>query len=173
MAVDGSGRVHLLGRVRLLHPQQQTLDEMLDGWRNQQLSRNLKFDTIDQRIRYVRRFVDHIKRISMALDPATTAARPETCWPNSAAEVSSAGKAFRCRPDDARSSSGPTPGTTGASRSWPSASEQRGRVIEAFIALANTVIIPRREARETLPKRKDCSRPPAQIGQGPATGGSG
>lgn len=41
-------------------PSKQTFDDMLDGWRNQQLSRNLKFDTIDQRIRYVRRFVDHV-----------------------------------------------------------------------------------------------------------------
>lgn len=60
MAVDGSGRVYLLGSVQLLHPEQQTFDEMLDGWRNQLLCRNLKFDTIDQRIRYVRRFMDHV-----------------------------------------------------------------------------------------------------------------
>jgi integrase/recombinase XerD len=31
MAVDGSGRVHLLGSVQLLHPEQQTFDQMLDG----------------------------------------------------------------------------------------------------------------------------------------------
>ncbi len=60
MAVDGSGRVYLVGSVQLLHPEQQTFDEMLDGWRNQQLCRNLKFDTIDQRMRYVRRFMDHV-----------------------------------------------------------------------------------------------------------------
>lgn len=60
MVVDGSGRVYLVDSVQLLHPEQQTFDEMLDGWRNQQLCRNLKFDTIDQRIRYVRRFMDHV-----------------------------------------------------------------------------------------------------------------
>ncbi len=59
MAVDGSGRVHLLRSARLLHFEQQTFDQMLDGWRYRQLSRNLKFDTI-KRIRYVRRFVDYV-----------------------------------------------------------------------------------------------------------------
>ncbi len=60
MAVDGSGRVHLPGSVQLLHPEQQTFDGMLDGWRNQQLSRNLKFDTTYQRIPQVRRFVGDV-----------------------------------------------------------------------------------------------------------------
>jgi hypothetical protein len=31
MAVDGSGRVRLLGSAQLLHPEQQTFDDMLDG----------------------------------------------------------------------------------------------------------------------------------------------
>jgi len=60
MQVDEVGRVHLVQSVPLLHPEQQTLERMLDGWRNQQLSRGLQFATIDQRIRYVRRFVDHV-----------------------------------------------------------------------------------------------------------------
>lgn len=60
MAVDESGRVHLVGSVAWLHPEQQTVEEMLAGWRNQQLSRNLQFATIDQRIRYVRRFIEHV-----------------------------------------------------------------------------------------------------------------
>ncbi|WP_328522657.1 phage integrase N-terminal SAM-like domain-containing protein [Kribbella sp. NBC_00359] len=33
---------------------------MLDGWRNQQLSRNLQFATIEQRPRHVQRFIDHV-----------------------------------------------------------------------------------------------------------------
>jgi hypothetical protein len=45
MAVDESGRVRLAGSVSLLHPEQQTVEEMLQGWRNQQLSRNLQFAT--------------------------------------------------------------------------------------------------------------------------------
>ena len=37
MPVDKSGRVFLVGSVPLLHPEVQTVDEMLEGWRNQQL----------------------------------------------------------------------------------------------------------------------------------------
>lgn len=59
MAVDEVGRVHLVGAVSLSHPEAQVVEEMLGGWRNQQLSRNLQFGTIDQQIRYVRRFIDH------------------------------------------------------------------------------------------------------------------
>jgi len=33
---------------------------MLDGWRNQQLARNLQFATIEQRLRYVQRFIGHV-----------------------------------------------------------------------------------------------------------------
>ena len=60
MAVDGSGRVLQLSAVRLLHPEEQTLEDMFNGWRNQQLSRNLQFDTIDKGIGCVRRFVNHV-----------------------------------------------------------------------------------------------------------------
>tara|TARA_R100000935_G_scaffold54393_1_gene83159 strand:- start:486 stop:1592 length:1107 start_codon:yes stop_codon:yes gene_type:complete len=60
MAVDGSGRVLQVGSVQLLHPEEQTLEDMLAGWRNQQLSRNIQFDTIDKGIATVRRFVNHV-----------------------------------------------------------------------------------------------------------------
>ena len=59
MAIDEVGRVHLVGSVRPLHPEEQTVSEMLDGWRNQQLSRNLRFETIASRIRQVQRFIEH------------------------------------------------------------------------------------------------------------------
>ncbi len=49
MPVDKSGRVFLVGSVPLLHPEVQTVEEMLEGWRNQQLCRNLDHDTIDGR----------------------------------------------------------------------------------------------------------------------------
>jgi len=48
-----------LNAVQLLHPEEQTLEDMFTGWRNQQLSRNLQFDTIDKGIACVRRFVNH------------------------------------------------------------------------------------------------------------------
>jgi integrase/recombinase XerC len=44
------------GSVRLLHPAEQTFEAMLDGWRNQQLARNLSFVTIASREAMVRRF---------------------------------------------------------------------------------------------------------------------
>jgi hypothetical protein len=56
--VDGSGRVYVVGSVPLLHPEAQTVKEMLEGWRNQQLCRNLDHETIAGRIRIVQRFVE-------------------------------------------------------------------------------------------------------------------
>ena len=46
MPVDKSGRFYVVGPVPLLHPEAQTVAEMLEGWRNQQLCRNLAHDTI-------------------------------------------------------------------------------------------------------------------------------
>jgi site-specific recombinase XerD len=45
--------------VRLLHPEEQVFAAMLDGWRNQQLARNLGFGTIESRERVVRAFAAH------------------------------------------------------------------------------------------------------------------
>jgi hypothetical protein len=58
--VDGAGRLHLVDSVPVLRPDEQVLQKMLDGWRNQQLSRNLQFATIDQRLRVVQRFMNHV-----------------------------------------------------------------------------------------------------------------
>ncbi len=58
VAVDDLGRVIALGGVRYLNPADQVLEEMLTGWRRQQLSRNLSLDTINNRERVVRRFLD-------------------------------------------------------------------------------------------------------------------
>ena len=60
MQLDGSGRVHLVQSLPILRPDEQVLQLMLDGWRNQQLSRNLQFATIEQRLRDVQRFIDHV-----------------------------------------------------------------------------------------------------------------
>ncbi|MBB2988258.1 integrase [Terracoccus luteus] len=43
---------------------------MLDGWRNQQLSRNLQFATIEQRLRCVQRFLDHVNEDPWNWTPA-------------------------------------------------------------------------------------------------------
>ena len=67
MQIDGSGRVHLVQSMPVLRPDEQVLQMMLDGWRNQQLSRNLQFGTIDQRIRCVQ-VRGPRERVSVALD---------------------------------------------------------------------------------------------------------
>ena len=59
MAVDSAGRVLEFGDVRFLHPEDQVFAQMLTGWRNQQLSRNLAFGTIDSRERLVTRFQEY------------------------------------------------------------------------------------------------------------------
>lgn len=41
MQLDGAGRVHLVQSLPILRPDEQVLQLMLDGWRDQQLSRNL------------------------------------------------------------------------------------------------------------------------------------
>lgn len=55
----GSARLHVVGGVPLLRPDVQVFDAMLDGWRNQQLARNLAFGTIEARSNVVRAFVRH------------------------------------------------------------------------------------------------------------------
>ncbi len=52
----GSARLHVVGGVPLLRPDAQVFDAMLDGWRNQQLARNLAFGTIEARGNAVRAF---------------------------------------------------------------------------------------------------------------------
>ena len=70
MPLDKSGRVHVVGSVPLLHPEAQTVDEMLEGWRNQQMCRNLDHDTIAGRIRLVQRFVEHTNEFPWMWTPA-------------------------------------------------------------------------------------------------------
>jgi integrase/recombinase XerC len=55
----GSARLHVVGGVPLLRPDVQVFDAMLDGWRNQQLARNLSFGTIESRGNVVRAFAQH------------------------------------------------------------------------------------------------------------------
>lgn len=52
----GSARLEIARGVALLNPAEQVFQAMLDGWRNQQLSRNLAFTTIARREDVVERF---------------------------------------------------------------------------------------------------------------------
>ena len=70
MPVDRSGRVYVVGSVPLLHPEAQTVEEMLEGWRNQQLCRNLDHETIAGRIRIVERFVEVTNEFPWTWTPA-------------------------------------------------------------------------------------------------------
>ena len=70
MPVDRSGRVYVVGSVPLLHPEAQTVEEMLEGWRNQQLCRNLDHETIAGRIRIVQRFVEVTNEFPWTWTPA-------------------------------------------------------------------------------------------------------
>ncbi len=69
MPVDRSGRFYLVPSVPLLHPEAQTVREMLEGFRNQQLCRNLAHDTIDRRERLVERFLEYTNEFPWTWTP--------------------------------------------------------------------------------------------------------
>src|SRR5690554_5844556 len=52
----GSARAVLVAGTVPLHPEPQTFEAMLEGWRAQQLARGLALSTIGDRLRLVRRF---------------------------------------------------------------------------------------------------------------------
>src|SRR2546425_1215622 len=56
--------------LRIASDESRRLQLMLDGWRNQQLSRNLQFATIEQRLRCVQRFLHHVNEDPWNLTPA-------------------------------------------------------------------------------------------------------
>lgn len=55
----GSASLVLTAGVRLLHPEAQLFEAMLEGWRNQMLARNLAPATIRNELRLVRAFAAH------------------------------------------------------------------------------------------------------------------
>jgi integrase/recombinase XerC len=55
----GSARLHLAGGAVLLRPEEQVVEAMLEGWRAQQLARNLAFSTIGKRLAAVVAFTRH------------------------------------------------------------------------------------------------------------------
>ena len=57
--VAGAAHRVVAAGVPLLRPDAQMFDAMLEGWRQQQLSRNLAFGTVDSRLELLRRFQDH------------------------------------------------------------------------------------------------------------------
>src|SRR5437879_2996559 len=57
--VPGAARLELVAGVPLLRPDEQVFEAMIDGWRNQQLARNLAYSTIEGREHRVRAFFRH------------------------------------------------------------------------------------------------------------------
>lgn len=66
----GTARLQLVGNARGAALDVQVFEAMLDGWRAQQLSRNLAFPTIDAGARVVRRFQEHTGRYPWQWSPA-------------------------------------------------------------------------------------------------------
>jgi site-specific recombinase XerD len=54
--IEGAAHLVLAEGVAPLHPEEAVFEAMLDGWRTQQQSRYLKTETIEDRLRLVRRF---------------------------------------------------------------------------------------------------------------------
>ena len=65
----GSAVLHLAAGVPLLHPGEQVFTAMLDGWRAQQLARNLAFSTIGRRESMVRAFGGHADAMPWGWEP--------------------------------------------------------------------------------------------------------
>ncbi len=65
----GSSALHLADGVSLLRPEEQVFDGMLEGWRAQQVARNLSFGTMDGRERAVRAFATHAYAFPWAWTP--------------------------------------------------------------------------------------------------------
>ncbi|ROO62909.1 site-specific recombinase XerD [Micromonospora sp. Llam0] len=59
VTVKGAASLHLVSGVALLRPEESVFAAMLDGWRDQQVARNLSMLTIAARLRVIRAFADH------------------------------------------------------------------------------------------------------------------
>jgi site-specific recombinase XerD len=70
LAVPGAVRLHLADGVPLLRPEDQVFQAMLDGWRNQQLARNLARSTVEGREATVRAFAAYVSAYPWAWSPA-------------------------------------------------------------------------------------------------------
>src|SRR5258708_2557791 len=66
----GAVRLHLAEGVSLLRPEDQVFQAMLDGWRNQQLARNLARSTVEGRESTVRAFAAYVSAYPWAWAPA-------------------------------------------------------------------------------------------------------
>lgn len=63
-------RLHLADRVPPLRPDEQVFQAMLEGWRNQQLARNLARSTVEGREGTVKAFAGYVSAYPWAWTPA-------------------------------------------------------------------------------------------------------
>ena len=70
LAVPGAVRLHLADGVPLLRPEDQVFQAMLDGWRNQQLARNLARSTVEGREATVKAFAGYVSAYPWVWAPA-------------------------------------------------------------------------------------------------------
>lgn len=66
---SGAAALYLVDGVPLLRPDEQVFAAMLDGWRDQQLARNLAVSTVDKRLGVVRMFTAHADAFPWAWRP--------------------------------------------------------------------------------------------------------
>jgi integrase/recombinase XerC len=69
-SAPGVVRLHLADGVPLLRPDEQVFQAMLDGWRNQQLARNLARSTVEGREGTVKAFAGYVSAYPWAWTPA-------------------------------------------------------------------------------------------------------
>ncbi|MGW0821908.1 hypothetical protein [Streptomyces sp. NPDC002845] len=60
VGAPGAARLHLVGGVALLRPEEQVFDAMLEGFANQQLARNLARSTVEGRENVVKAFAAYV-----------------------------------------------------------------------------------------------------------------
>ena len=79
LAVPGAVRLHLADGVPLLRPEDQVFQAMLEGWRNQQLTRNLARSTVEGREATARAFADYVSAYPWAWSPRWWTSGWATC----------------------------------------------------------------------------------------------
>ncbi|MER7404726.1 site-specific integrase [Streptomyces sp. NPDC000070] len=70
VGAPGAARLHLVGGVALLRPEEQVFDAMLEGFANQQLARNLARSTVEGRENVVKAFAAYVNAFPWQWTPA-------------------------------------------------------------------------------------------------------
>ena len=115
---DELGRVLPLRGLARRDRADQVVADMFDGWRHQQLARNLSLTTIESRARLVTRFLEHSNEMPWAWSPAHVDDSSATYAANTTS------RARRSGPTRTRSSCSATTSSTPATTGTPSANRR-------------------------------------------------